>query len=140
MSDTENNNLFGHPVEDEPTRLLRKARTRIAKPGGWCQRKFGNPAQSVCAIGALLTVIRTDQEEPHWLESSDYHDAAKKNPQGFNVAIERLSQAIPACWPSSGVAHYNDAFGRTQEDVVALFDFAIKGEKMPSPPKEKEPD
>jgi hypothetical protein len=34
------------------------------------------------------------------------------------------------------VQAFNDLAGRTKEDILALYDFAIKGEQMPSPPEE----
>jgi hypothetical protein len=78
------------------------ARDSLSRPGGWCQGGESiNGAQ--CAMRALATIA----------DNAVWHDAYR-----------RLRQALPDGYGS--VAAYNDTPGRTQADIVALYDRAIK--------------
>jgi hypothetical protein len=125
---------------------LKKARKIVAKRGGWVSGSY-DTGQQVCAIGAINRVV-------------DYNDNCTPEVEAERAAtIEQLTRALPACFfgsadaaaysslaeaieciPLGGegdIPSYNDAPGRTQRDVVALFDFAIQGKRMPSPSPRK---
>lgn len=93
--------------------VLQQARGLIAK--GWVQGVSavdaeGNPVHSskgcaFCAVGALLAV-----------------------PCDFGPSLEaedRLKRVLPK--PFTSLVGFNDTKGRTQDEVLALFDLAING-------------
>lgn len=97
------------------TELLTEARALIAQ--GWTQHytardAAGDPvptnkqeACSFCAVGALMAVGR---------------------PQDFEASLHAaavLLAALPE--PFTSIVDFNDAKGRTQDEVLALFDLAI---------------
>lgn len=98
---------------------LRAARELIAKPGGWTQEffarnasgertnKFGPDAVCFCAYGAI------DRAAGH----------------SFSEADRRFMEALFDATGRDDVADWNDAPGRTQAEVVALFDKAIAAEE-----------
>lgn len=108
--------------------VLQKARDYLAEhPSHWTQGALAFGSGSVCAIGAIGRVKKC--------KFLDAYEAPE---------VLELAKALPDCWISRAKARacgggvgpvwsYNDARGRTREDVIALFDYAIRGEKMPSP-------
>lgn len=86
-------------------RVLRRARRLVARPDGWTQHTSLDRAGRVCAIGAIF------------------------GPLGcvFDIrryeAFEAVNMLVPP-WLRT-LSTWNDAPGRTQDDVVALFDTAI---------------
>lgn len=94
--------------QDEVLDVLMRAREHVARPGGWC-RGAAEVAEAKCAS--------------HWIYALSEADIAAK-------AHAVLWQALPAEWsPSKStircVIAYNDYPGRTQDEVVALYDAAI---------------
>lgn len=125
------------PVKPEVVEILTEAK-RMLQGGLWRQTAYDD-GQKVCAIGAVRR-------------------AARGHGNGEKDAIVALNEALPECWwekrhdatrltraelrashmLSAGylIPSYNDASGRTVEDIISLFDHAIAGKQMPSPPKE----
>lgn len=95
---------------------LEKARALIAQ--GWTKGSFARDASGIarnarshsavsfCAIGALI----------HAVTPSDYFQSLE--------CEDLLDQALPDGY-EEGIICYNDAEGRTQEDILALYDRAI---------------
>lgn len=108
-------------MTDTTADILRKARDHIAQPGMWCQGRFFDahllstnrtPTHGpCCARGALIWATGTPDNE---------------------TGLSYLAMAVPQSIP--GVTAFNDAPGRTQSEVVALFDRAIElAEKEATP-------
>lgn len=90
--------------QDEVLALLRRARERVAK--GWCQGEAESVDGGVCMLGAIHDICRGHQTN-QWMLRRD--------------AWLLLCEPLPH---RDGVI-YNDAPGRTQAEIVALFDRAI---------------
>lgn len=100
--------------------VLRVARELVARPGGWCQRALartasGHPAPThsreavcFCARGALMRAAGMQPELVLFSPRAEAALDAAAREQGF-----------------IGFVGYNDAPGRTQAEVVALYDAAI---------------
>lgn len=99
--------------------ILTKARELVAKPGGWTQGEFGrdkdglravysSPAVSFCAYGACI-------------EAAAKYDGA--DTRVWASATDALTAQIKKAGVSITV--WNDTPGRTQAEVVELFDKAI---------------
>lgn len=93
---------------DDILDLLRGARARVARPDGWCQHQVNDSLGRVCAEGALLI----EAGEPTYK---------------YYSALGYLEKNLVGFW---SVAEYNDAHGRTQAEVVALFDRAMALREM----------
>lgn len=100
---------------DDTLNVLRRARERVAQPGAWCQGDIAI-GKAACAIGWL------------WFEGYGHVGPASK----------ALFDELPLRWRNladSGhsmhliVGGYNDAYERTQADIVELFDRAIARRK-----------
>lgn len=95
--------------QDEVLVLLRQARERVAQPYGWTQG-VAEYNGKVCTIGAIEFFIPD---------------------MGTHlIASEALAKQLPAeHYPdldaSCRLISYNDAPGRTQAEIVALYDRAI---------------
>jgi hypothetical protein len=91
--------------QDEVLDLLRRARDLISQPGKWHQGDFYSRCRTkVCAHGAIL-------------------DCGGIRSKAFLPATAILERALLQGWDD--IAVYNDAPGRTQAEIVALFDRAI---------------
>lgn len=89
----------GDPVLER----LRLGRERVAK--GWCQGAFSD-GERVCAVGAIIY----------------------GGPSGQDTVVGEAWQVLDGAAfaiGARGVMTHNDTPGRTQEEVVALFDKAI---------------
>jgi hypothetical protein len=100
---------------DRDVAILKSARAGIAQPGGWCQggllRSRRGELTSRCAKG--------------WLA----HAGGYKRADDLELASDRLlAPALPLLCRliDSRVSVYNDAPRRTQKQMVALFDRAIR--------------
>lgn len=86
-------------------RLLKVARYYVERPGGWRQGAFG------------------------WLPRYNYLLPGHDYGDGPNCAMGVFRRIDPEAFVKSSwsgaVVHWNDALGRTQAEVVALFDRAI---------------
>jgi len=89
---------------DEILTALRRARERVARPGGWCQDAMIN-GNKVCALGAVYVTC-----EDGVVRGGVFYYLV-------HVLLE-LSHY-------TSIGSYNDMLGRTQDDIVALFDRAI---------------
>lgn len=89
---------------DDVTKLLIEGRERIEQ--GWCQHKTRERG-AVCVIGAL-------------------HDGRSGVDEPYYAAMRRLGRAVGLAW--SLLPLWNDAPGRTKDEVLAAFDKAIAGE------------
>lgn len=87
---------------NDTKQLLIAARAQIARRNGWCQGAFCNDEGAMCAFGAV-------NRSALFFESTPAKNA--------------LKAALPE--PYDSVMFYNDQRGRTQAEVVALFDRAI---------------
>jgi hypothetical protein len=98
---------------DRDIAILKAAREGIAQPGGWHQGcLIGNhraPVQPRCADG--------------WLA---YAGQFKRMEELFLTSSRLLGPALPWLWRHHAVPEYNDRPGRTQKQMVALFDRAIR--------------
>jgi hypothetical protein len=92
------------PVDEEVRDVLREAKGLVAK--GWCQG-HAREGDKFCAIGALCTAA--------W-ETGDWSVMKR--------ARAALGSIIPPDYHSS-LMQWNDTPGRTQAEVVALFDEAL---------------
>jgi hypothetical protein len=100
---------------DRDVKILKAAREGIAQPGGWCQGSLmGNhrgPLRPRCAEA--------------WLA----HAGEYQRMDDLELASDRLlAPALPWRYrrTDSRVSTYNDARSRTQKQMVALFDRAIR--------------
>ncbi len=96
-------------VEDEAKAdtvmgTLLRGRARIA--AGWCQNGWHYRGK-YCAVGAISL------DAKNWGISGQ-----------MLFARDWLERALPSCG-ARGLIHYNDAPGRTQADILALYDRAI---------------
>ena len=83
--------------------VLEAARALVAR--GWCQGEYRDCYGKVCAFGAIIYSF--PMGDPAW------HDAAK----AANDAMTAIVGGHVTAW--------NDAPGRTQEEVLAAFDQAV---------------
>lgn len=97
--------------------ILKGARDRLAKPDGWCRDRMYN-GDAACSAGAITLQFK----------NFDYSSGCLRK-----EAHKYLVLALPAKdakWPSlpdlNQITFYNDEARRTQEEVVSLFDSAIK--------------
>lgn len=111
----------------ETLRILTEARALIARPGGWCQHASalnargeecdprGANGEQFCFVGAI----------EHAAEDANYY--------GVIHAAEVAVRETESGW---SVTAYNDAFCRTQEEVVAVYDraLALVREKLEATP------
>src|ERR1700723_483080 len=100
---------------DRDVAILKVGRGGIAQPGGWCQGAMvcnpGGPLERRCAQG--------------WLA----HVGGYERADDLELASDRLlAPALPWRYRliDSRVSIYNDAPRRTQKQMVALFDRAIR--------------
>lgn len=100
-------------ADSDSTKILKRARKMLVKYG-WQQGGFGPEHEEHaphCAIGAIRTAA-------HLVEVEDYYEAKFE-------AHRRLIQALPEDrWDN--VVSYNDRYGRSKDEVISLFDKAIK--------------
>lgn len=100
--------------EDEVLDLLRRARERVAISGGWCQ----GVAYGIAGSNCLLAALQVERE------------------YGFDLypVIDLIVAEMPESWKlladfgarrAALIVNYNDVPGRTQAEIVALFDRAI---------------
>jgi hypothetical protein len=96
--------------------VLRLGQERIAKPKGWCQYQPIDPAGRFSTVGAVS--IDTDPVIPVQNEAID--DLFAALPWWWRICKwrRRHTKAQIAEW-------YNDKPGRTQGEVVKLYDHAI---------------
>lgn len=89
--------------QDAVMDLLRRARERVSRPGGWCPGQLRR-GDAVCAMGAIRS------KGGRWSVIE-------------NLAVRYLDRAVPDVGVL--VPGYNDAPGRTQADIVELYGGAI---------------
>lgn len=89
-----------------PKDVLIAARKLIEKPENWCQRQFQNHLGARCAMGAICGAI-----------ADDYYE---------NEEIAAKAAAILGDVVDTAVISFNDAPGRTHEEVLRAFDKAIE--------------
>lgn len=109
-------------VTKEVRETLANARGLLSKPGAWMQGDWDNGLQ-MCAIGAIRRVTG----------KYHLHGNGSEHP-----AVTALRRALPECWAKpngKNIPIFNDAPGRRKRDILALFDHAMQGKQMPSPPK-----
>lgn len=94
---------------------LKLARARIARPNGWIQNEYGYKDDPNCAIGALMQVLETNCID------------ILRTP-----AIRRLWAVAESIDGGTDLIRWNDYPGRTQKDVVELYDKAIVLEEKES--------
>lgn len=87
-----------------PAEVLRKA-ADVIRARGWRQHDYGEESGPVCAVGALNVAMGGDPWDDH----------------GPYTAEERLRQFLG--WGDS-VSRWNDARGRTVEEVIAALEKA----------------
>lgn len=101
-------------TEKTTAQVLQEARALIE--AGWCQGPFyrlEQGAEQYCAIGAVRRVVGTDYETFGYVR----HDPAEA---ALSLVARRISHGTFCC-----AIAYNDARGRTKEQVLALFDRAL---------------
>lgn len=99
--------------------ILTEARNYIAQLGKWKKNTFGRVNGPVCAIGSLRHVITGD---PH-----------KEDGEAEKVLTGLLNKCVPKKFQKHSwkvtIIDFNDAKKTTQEDVVRVFDRAIRAAK-----------
>jgi hypothetical protein len=110
--------------QDEVLDLLRRARDRVASPGGWCQGEYLTDGGAVCALGAA----DIDQEIAsyplgHGLKSRLVFELCHAFPRRQFSKRRELKMTVPEWYQA--VSSYNDTNGRTQGEIIALYDRAI---------------
>lgn len=110
------------PTKETLIQTLTSARALIAEPAHWCRRSPAKDmsgcdvaptdtgAVSFCAIGALMRVL-------------DLRDTTES--QAYSECCRLLSDNVMANDPPSEVARYNDRWGCSHQDVLAMYDRAI---------------
>lgn len=107
-------------------KILRDARALIAKNWtmGKLEKAIGNGEYAFCAVGALNKAYAGDARTTideyanmRWFSHSD----------AYNLAFESLTKhTIVNDSPYWGIVYFNDAPTTTQDDVLDVFDNAIK--------------
>lgn len=88
---------------------LRAVRENIARPGAWCQFTGGRADGARCILGWTDAVMGSGGRE------------------GARLLLRAFPRfELPGARVASALIAYNDAPGRTQAEVVALFDAAIQ--------------
>lgn len=94
-----------------PIDILKEARAYLAKPGAWVQHAGSVEAGTACTVTAIHRV------------TGEYTNNEYIAEDALRAAMKKLK--IDSGYPSI----YNDEIGRTVEDILALYDEAIKIEK-----------
>lgn len=81
---------------------------QVIVDNGWCQGKVMNAAGQCCMAGALNLATAGDVNR--------YYGTGREEARRF------LGKFVPY----GGVVEFNDADGRTKEEVLAIFDKAIE--------------
>ena len=121
----------------QPTQMLRQARDLVAR--GWCQgvparreddmraRATEERACKWCATGALEAVMF--RENTTWDSLYDSFDLLCSAIEASGYKLWNTSSNLTQSQLDSGrVQRFNDTMGRTQEEVVAVFEEAIAKE------------
>lgn len=103
-----------------PSEVLQKARDLI-EAHGWIQLRLGTPADGFCMVGALY-------HAGNGFNHPD--DRLFKERRYLHLAIQEL-----AGYPYS-IPTFNDRPGRTKEDALAIYDWAIEEAKEEEAKKE----
>jgi hypothetical protein len=102
----------------EVKEVLIQAREKIARPGGWTR---GCSARDI----AGRSVLTTDPDARSWCAVGAIMGAARENGSDWQDAFNQIHRLAVTDNPSLTVTGWNDRSGRTQDEVVALFDRAI---------------
>lgn len=100
--------------------ILRAGRARIER--GWCQGAFARDANG-------HDVLSRSPRARAWCTSGAVEFDSRPMSAGAFAAHVALCAALPADWIEDGAASWNDAPGRTQAEVLALYDAAIAAEE-----------
>lgn len=93
--------------------VLRRARALIDRPEKWCKRELMDGRGAMCIFGAINAAARGHA----WKWSGNY-------PNYLDDTHRALASAIG--YKNPGLApHWNNAPGRTHEEVMEAFDRAI---------------
>jgi len=107
-------------MEKSPSQILQEARALVAAPGGWTQRVYRrqDPATgqfAYCAMGALMAAVSEGDELLFYVQWPARSPA--------RAAHQALKDALPP--GHDQVSPWNERNGRTQAEVVALYDRAL---------------
>jgi hypothetical protein len=97
-------------MEKSTSQILQEARALVAQ--GWCRGRthvVSHGHHYYCIIGALHTAVHGEVRR-HALQ---------------HPAVTVLEKTLKEAGHRSCLSYYNDALGRTQSDVLALFDAAL---------------
>jgi hypothetical protein len=104
----------------ETADILEKA-AEVLETRGWCQYTYEAPSGEVCAIGAVRTAV--------WgapLLMCVSREIVQEDYSKANGALKALADHVNfQYWPEIG-AFWNDAPGRTKEEVIDAFKHAAK--------------
>lgn len=116
--------------------VLVAARDKIAKPNGWIQDHYAADANGrvcpetapeaacFCADGALYAASNV------WnLINDDYFNTMEVVRDAADALYIAIYGTTPTDSRHGGIIQWNDAKGRTQEEVVAVFDKAIAAQE-----------
>lgn len=121
----------------QPIEMLRQARDLVAS--GWCQgvysrnedghkaNAFGEEACDFCATGSLMAAMY--RNEATWNDLYECFGILSGAivDSGFNMS-QPASNIHQSDLDSVRIQRFNDTMGRTQEEVVAVFEQAIAKE------------
>jgi len=121
--------------------VLQRARDLISK--GWCQKAGklelpGHAAPLYCTVGALGSVMRNTIEQWDLMTKAEIHlantlfDGTDKSWEEWYAYVEENHPEYPLDmltrdrWAPKMLIEWNDARGRTRDEVLAGFDRAIE--------------
>lgn len=105
---------------------LRLGRERVAQPGGWAQWVLSDDVFKVprfCARGAIMIPAGAS------IRCYDFNTWCDKEPEIWQAAEWFLTIAVYGSCdnpPTIQLVNWNNAYSRTQDEVVAAFDRAIE--------------
>ena len=111
----------------DAARVLREAAKNV--PGHWMQGFYGDGAGNYCAVGHIAKALGMDVD--------GYVKGERREPvwdDDVEALALALGEVILEQYPESvgyHVPNWNDAEGRTEEEVVAMFEkAAVKAEEI----------
>jgi hypothetical protein len=102
------------------SQILQEARALVAQ--GWCQGPYTTVRagqRCYCTVGALLEVLNGEVRSDQQMDSRLFSLVQWRSFRALTEAARRLSLGY------QGAIAYNEAPGRSQEEVLALFDEAL---------------
>lgn len=117
---------------DQTLETLKKARDEVAKPNGWCRHTYHivtyidmTRYEQYCALGAIAHAQNVQILEAGFRNLW----TMEKTPRLRLAQAIKLKYGLNCSDDDVNIAHWNDSEYTTQEEVVKVFDLAIKLEE-----------